>query len=137
MRSNDYPASLVLEFFKAKNAAYISPRGVETLAKQSADDFVLIDVRIPAPHLTWRIPGAIAIPTNEIAERLAEIPKDKLIILYCWDTWCSLATTAALILLGNGYRVKELYGGVAAWQGVGLPQMPVTVSTVAPPVCKC
>lgn len=49
-------------------------------------------------------------------------PKEKLIVLYCWDGWRSLAATAALALLQNGYRVKELHGGVAAWQSLDLPQ---------------
>jgi len=53
--------------------------------------------------------------------RWAELPKDKLIVLYCWDTWCSLATSAALVLLEHGYRLKELYCGIAAWQTFRMP----------------
>jgi rhodanese-related sulfurtransferase len=50
------------------------------------------------------------------------LPKDKLLVLYCWDTWCSLATSAAVVLIDHGYRVKELYGGVKAWKTLRLPE---------------
>jgi rhodanese-related sulfurtransferase len=63
------------------------------------------------------------VPEPEIGERLAELPKDKLIVLYCCDTWCSLATSAAVVLLNNGYRAKELYGGIAAWETLHLPEV--------------
>jgi rhodanese-related sulfurtransferase len=70
-------------------------------------------------------------------QRIAELPKDKLIMLYCWDTWCSLATTSALVLLSHGYRVKELFGGVAAWKKLHLPEeaVPMVASTSAVAHC--
>lgn len=132
-----YPAQLVTDFFKAKAAAYVSPMGVKAMLDQGAEDIVLVDVRLPGPQLTWRIPGSVAIPVTTIRDRLSELPKDRMIVLYCWDTWCSLATTAALVLLEQGYRVQELYGGVAAWQALQLPQQPATGENAATPACSC
>jgi rhodanese-related sulfurtransferase len=129
---NDYPSHLIAEFFKAKAAAYLSPMGFRAMLERQSQDVVLVDVRLPGPQVTWRIPGAMAIPTPAIEECLDRLPKDKLIVLYCWDTWCGLATHAALTLLAHGYRVKELSGGIAAWQTLHLPQEPIT-----PPVCSC
>jgi rhodanese-related sulfurtransferase len=134
---HDYPAQLVADFFRAKAAAYVTPMGVKALLDRSAQDFVLVDVRPPGPQVTWRIPGSVAIPETAIAARLSELPKDKLIVLYCWDTWCSLATTAALVLLEHGYRVKELYGGVAAWQALRMPEEPLASAAPAAPQCNC
>jgi rhodanese-related sulfurtransferase len=114
--------TLVADHFRAKAAAYASPMTVEAWINGGKSDFVLVDVRIPSAQLTWRIPGSLAIPTDKMEQRFAELPKDKLIVLYCWDTWCSLATTSALILLEHGYRVKELFGGVAAWKTLRLPE---------------
>jgi rhodanese-related sulfurtransferase len=114
--------TLVADHFRAKAAAYASPMTVEAWINGGKSDFVLVDVRVPSAQLTWRIPGSLAIPTDKMEQRFAELPKDKLIVLYCWDTWCSLATTSALILLGHGYRVKELFGGVAAWKALRLPE---------------
>lgn len=132
-----YPAELVTDFFKAKAAAYVSPMGVKAMLDQGAQDVVLVDVRLPGPQLTWRIPGSVAIPATAIRDRSSELPKDRMIVLYCWDTWCSLAATAALVLLEQGYRVKELYGGVAAWQALHLPQHAVTGDDAATPACSC
>jgi rhodanese-related sulfurtransferase len=136
MESNcNYPNQVVLDFFKSKAAAYISPMGVKAMLDRDTRDIVLVDVRHPSPDLTWRIPGSLAIPATTISGHLSEISKDKLIVPYCWDTWCSLATTAAIILLEHGYRVKELYGGVAAWQSLHLPEEQLALETnVAPKV---
>jgi len=86
------------------------------------DSFVLIDVRIgPKP---CRAEGAIEIPQPEIVARMAELPKDKLLVLYCWETWCSLAVKAAVPLLEAGFNVKEMCGGIAAWEAMGFPTEP-------------
>ena len=129
--------TLVADHFRAKAAAYASPMTIEAWIKGGKSDFVLVDVRIPSPQLTWRIPGSVAIPTDKMEQRFAELPKDKLIVLYCWDTWCSLATTSALILLGHGYRVKELFGGVAAWKTLHLPEEMVPAAEAAPAGYSC
>ena len=120
-----------LDFFRAKAEAYISPMGIMNLRKSSIP-FVLVDVRIaPSDKPLETIPDAIHIPMNEIRNRMSELPKDKLIILYCWDTWCSLATNSAIPLLEEGFKVKELYGGVAAWRALGLSFAEPTVA------CTC
>ena len=108
-----------LEFFRAKADAYLSPVGLQEL-KGSSTPYFLVDVRLPVHDKPLElIPGAIWIPENEIRNRMSELPKDKLIVLYCWETWCSLATKAAIPLLEEGFRVKELYGGVEAWRTIG------------------
>jgi rhodanese-related sulfurtransferase len=77
-------------------------------------DLVLVDVRLPGAARTWQIPASLAIPVTQMGERFNELPKDKKIVLYYWDTWSSLATRAAVVLVDHGYRVRELFGGVAA-----------------------
>ena len=130
--------ALVASFFRAKAAAYTSPRAVKAWLDSPGSDFVLVDVRLPGPARTWQIPGSLAIPVTQIGERLNELPRDKTIVLYCWDTWCSLATTAAVVLVDHGYRVKELFGGVAAWQALHLPEEQTGESTVPlSPTCAC
>ena len=113
------PEISALDYFRAKLEATISPVGVKAMQEQAPQGFVIVDVRIgPVPA---RIPGAVSIPEPEIPARMGELPRDKLLILYCWETWCSLATKAAVPLLEAGYRVKELFGGIAAWQALGMP----------------
>jgi rhodanese-related sulfurtransferase len=129
--------TLVADHFRAKAAAYASPMTVAAWINGGRDDFVLVDVRIPAAELTWRIPGSVVIPTDEMEQRFSELPKDKLIVLYCWDTWCSLATTSALVLLSHGYRVKEMFGGVAAWKTLHLPEQAVPNIVPRSPAAHC
>jgi rhodanese-related sulfurtransferase len=123
---------LVASFFRTKAAAYASPTTVKAWIDSGNQDFVLVDVRLRGAARTWQIPGSL-----EIGERLNELPKDKMIVLYCWDTWCSLATTAAVLLADRGYRVKELFGGVAVWQVLHLPEERIGESTVPSPTCAC
>jgi rhodanese-related sulfurtransferase len=116
-------ADLTLRFFEAKAAAYASPMTIMEWRRAGKSDFLLVDVRKRQPRPKKQIAGSIWFPEPEIGERLAELPKDKLIVLYCWDTWCSLATSAAVTLLKNGYPVKELFGGIAAWEALHLPEI--------------
>ena len=55
------------------------------------------DVRIgPKP---CKAQGAIEIPQSEVVGRMAELPRDRLLVLYCWETWCSLAVKAAVPII--------------------------------------
>jgi rhodanese-related sulfurtransferase len=115
-----------LDFLKARLEATVSPMDYLATTKASPDNFILVDVRNAPPHIKKvKITGAIEIPEKDLATRLNELPKDKMIIVYCWDVWCNLATKASIILLENGYTVKELYGGIAAWQILTLPVTPL------------
>lgn len=108
--------------FSAKAAAYVSPMTIREWQDERRSDFVLVDVRKRHPQPAKKIAGALWLPQPEMASRRGELSTDKLIVLYCWDTWCSLATSAALVLLEYGYRVKELYGGIAAWETLRMPE---------------
>jgi rhodanese-related sulfurtransferase len=46
------------------------------------NDFILIDVREPFEHEHFNI-GGQNIPLGELGNRLAEIPRDKKLVLYC------------------------------------------------------
>lgn len=111
-----------LDFFKARIEATISPMDFIQANKANPDSMVLIDVRNAPAHLKEKaIVGALQIPQVEISSHLSEIPKDKIIVVYCWDVWCNLAAKAAVTLLENGFNVLELSGGIAAWNILKLP----------------
>src|SRR3546814_6996410 len=44
---------------------------------------LLVNVLDEAMHETHKIPGAINIPTNELRGRLAELPRERPVVLYC------------------------------------------------------
>ena len=122
--TRDNGTGLIRDFFAAKLEAQVSPGVFSRWMREGRQDYVLVDVRNPHDALKSRIKGAYVAPENGIAAR-HDLPADKLLVLYGWDELCSLAASAALQLMRRGYRVKELAGGIKAWQTMGLPVSPV------------
>ncbi len=83
--------------------------------------FVLVDTRSSEAWAQGRIPGAIHLPTREIAARAADgslaalVPPGTPVVTYCWGPGCNGATKAALAFAGLGYPVKEMIGGFEYW----------------------
>ncbi|MFF5994891.1 rhodanese-like domain-containing protein [Lysinibacillus sp. KU-BSD001] len=127
-----------IEFFKNRIESTFSPMDYMQASKQNPDEYVLLDVRNGPPHLKKeKINGAVEIPQVELENHLSEIPKEKIIVLYCWDVWCNTAAKAALILLENGYKVKELSGGIAAWKTMNFPTTLLTSPNLPTEQCEC
>lgn len=77
---------------------------------------IIIDVREPVEVKQGYIPGAINIPLSQMKNRIGEIPKDKIVYLYCRSGMRS--KQAARILQKNGYReLAHLHGGIMSWNG--------------------
>ena len=75
---------------------------------------LLIDVREPDEHAICRISGAKLIPMGQIPERLAELPKDAVILVHCHHGGRSLRVTQ--FLRAKGYpAVSNVKGGIDAW----------------------
>lgn len=71
---------------------------------------ILLDVRTPMEFGLGTIEGAINIPLDELRNRLAEIPRDKEVILFCQVGLRGYL--AFRILIQNGYeKVRNLSGG--------------------------
>lgn len=121
--------SLALQYFAARQAAQVSTSTLERWLADSSRGVQIVDVRNPIPALSTRIPGAINMPEQDIEARLHELPRDKLLVLVCWDANCGLATSAAVRLLEHGFRVMELRGGIQAWRAMGMPLEPIPVPT--------
>lgn len=111
-----------IEYFRNRIDSTFSPMDYMQAISKNFNNFLLIDVRNGSPELKKeKIKDALEIPQIELENRLSELPKDKELIVYCWDVWCNTAAKAALILLENGYSVKELAGGIAAWKTMNFP----------------
>jgi rhodanese-related sulfurtransferase len=83
---------------------------------------VIIDVRGEATYKLGHIKGAQLIFLNDIAQRSAELPKDKNIILYCSCTAEHSSVAAAQQLKGKGVEnTSALVGGYPAWKAAGYP----------------
>jgi rhodanese-related sulfurtransferase len=58
-------------------------------------------------------------------EQIDRVPMDRQVVIYCWDTWCSLAAEAAVLLLERSFDAREMYGGIKAWKTLRFPTEPV------------
>jgi len=117
------PAQLK-KYFSAKLAAELGPHNVKRLLEMRSTDITLLDVRSAEGYRKGHLPGAVNIPFEEIPGRLAELSTHKTIIAYCWDTTCTLSTKAAYVLASNGFRAREMIGGIEQWQKAGFPVEP-------------
>lgn len=85
------------------------------------DAFVLLDSRSLESWEQGHIPGAVHLPTRQIAPRAEDgtlgalLPAGAAVVTYCWGPGCNGATKAALALARLGYPVKEMIGGFEYW----------------------
>jgi rhodanese-related sulfurtransferase len=83
--------------------------------------FVLVDTRSSESWAQGRIPGAVHLPTREIAAHAEDgslaglVPPGTPVVTYCWGPGCNGATKAALAFARLGYPVKEMIGGFEYW----------------------
>lgn len=83
---------------------------------ERGDDFVLIDVREPGEHQGFNIGGQL-VPLGVFPQTIPKMDalKDEEIIVYCRSGMRS--ATAQYMLLQAGFKnVRNLIGGVLAWQ---------------------
>ena len=100
----------------------------------AVDGLVVVDSRSTEAWEQGHIPGAVHIPTGDIAERApALIPRDAVVVTYCWGPGCNGATRAALAFARLGYQVKEMLGGYEYWVREGFAVQTAVGSTTHAP----
>lgn len=53
------------------------------------------------------------------------------LVLYRGGTWCDLSIQTAVPLLERGYDIKELFGGIKAWNTLQYPTEPADAEALA------
>jgi rhodanese-related sulfurtransferase len=105
-----------VDHFNAKLAYESDVSDIHAALELGEPGFVLVDSRSRESWDQGRIPGAIHLPTREIAGRAATlIPAGTAVVAYCWGPGCNGATRAALEFAKLGYPVKEMIGGFEYW----------------------
>jgi hydroxyacylglutathione hydrolase len=75
---------------------------------------LVIDVRTAPEWQRHRIQGAVNIPLSRLGERIATLPRDRRLVVYCASGYRS-AIAASLLRRAGFARVADLVGGIAAW----------------------
>lgn len=106
--------------------------GVVTVAElevigQLEHGLPVVDTRAAPAYSRSTIPGARNLPHGQAVERIDELARDQVTILFCNGPQCAATPDAVEALLEAGYPGGALAyyrGGLHDWQTLGLPVEP-------------
>jgi rhodanese-related sulfurtransferase len=90
----------------------------EQIPKDDWNKVFIVDARDAAQYDKEHIPGAINIEWRQAAARRAELPKDRMVVMYCNSGSLSAQAVFALRLLGYD-NVRVLQDGIEGWKKKG------------------
>ncbi|NKE55471.1 metalloregulator ArsR/SmtB family transcription factor [Lentzea sp. PSKA42] len=96
----------------------------ELLERVRSGRATVIDVRPAEEYAAGHIPGAVSVPLDELADRLAELPADQEVVAYCRGAYCVLSHDAVRLLTALGRTARRLADGMLEWR---LAELPVAV----------
>ncbi len=79
----------------------------------------VVDVRTQAEWDEYHAPNTTLIPLDQLPGRLAEVPKDREILVICRSG--NRSQQGRDILLAAGYNVTSMAGGLKEWYAKGYP----------------
>lgn len=92
----------------------------EVKALPANHDALILDVRTSGEYASGHVPGAKNISVQDLASRLAEVPKDKPVYVYCESGVRS--TRAAELLVNAGYtQVFNMRASMQGWRAAQYP----------------
>ena len=92
----------------------------ELLRRLGDGDTLVLDVRPGSEYAAGHLPGAVTIPLEHLADRLAELPRDLEVVACCRGQSCVLAHDAVRLLTGAGLRAKRATDGILEWRVAGV-----------------
>lgn len=93
---------------------------VHTAGEASAEGAVLIDVREDDEWAAGHAPNAIHVPLSRLSEEYeSKVPEGQRVLCICKVGGRSAQATSAL--LGAGYDIVNVAGGMKAWESAGMP----------------
>ncbi len=90
----------------------------EQIPKEDWKNVFIVDARDATQYAKAHIPGAINIDWRQAVARRAELPKDRMVVMYCNSGSLSAQAVFALRLLGYD-NVKVLQDGIEGWKRKG------------------
>lgn len=112
---------------EAVRRAHLDTEGIrlvgraELLQEAAEGKALVLDVRPSEEYAAGHVPGAVSIPLDELADRLAEIPADTEVVAYCRGRYCVLSYNAVRLLRDSGHEAALLEDGILEWRRDGLP----------------
>ena len=120
-----------LRFYKSLRMAQIDVGELYELI-QAGGAPIIVDVRSATARALdprW-IPGALHVPVDSVAGHIADLPRDRDIILYCACPSEASAARVARVLMNHGFKkVRPLHGGLDAWAAAGYALVGITNSS--------
>lgn len=90
------------------------------LRDQDANRIAVLDVREPGEVAGGMIESSLSMPLGKLGSRLAELDREKLLVVHCKSGYRSSIATS--ILRRAGFRdIANLTGGFDAWKTAGFP----------------
>ena len=90
----------------------------EQIPEEDWKKIFIVDARDAAQYAKEQIPGAINIEWRQAVARRAELPRDRMVVMYCNSGSLSAQAVFALRLLGYD-NVKVLQDGLEGWKTKG------------------
>ncbi|MFZ5576408.1 MAG: rhodanese-like domain-containing protein [Pseudomonadota bacterium] len=90
----------------------------EQIPREDWKKVFIVDARDAAQYAKEHIPGAVNIEWRQAVARRAELPKDRMVVMYCNSGSLSAQAVFALRLLGYD-NVKALQDGIEGWKRKG------------------
>lgn len=86
------------------------------MTSHPGDSYQILDVRQPKEYEQGHLAGALLMPVKEVTTRVAELDREKTVLVYCHSGVRSKA--ACQLLLAEGFKdVYNMSGGIIAWKG--------------------
>lgn len=105
----------------AEDLQLIEPEEVLALI-EAGSDIVIVDNQPAEVYAEERIKGAVSFPWEAQIPSPKDLPKDKLLILYCGCAHEEDSTDVAMQLIKRGYtKIMLLNGGSLRWSELGYP----------------
>lgn len=101
----------------------LDPREVARRLRDSPGSVVLVDVREPFERDLAVVEPSLHIPMREVPDRLAEIPRDRTVVVLCHSGGRSALVAAFLEHQGFAH-VANLSGGIDRWSREVDPSIP-------------
>ncbi len=109
-----------------------------SVALSSGTKILVIDARSAEAYQKEHIPGSINIPHRTMTESsISHLDKEALVVTYCDGIGCNASTKGALNMVNQGFKVKELIGGLDWWKRDGHQTERAGSSGKDPIACGC